>query len=158
LKWNQGPILIVDDDPNDVVLIQRGLQRAGVDLPTWVAPNVPAARAYLAGHGRFGQRALHPLPGLILLDLKLPGESGIDLLRWIRAVDGLRRIPVVLLSSSREAVDVDAAYDAGCNSYLVKPVAFDALQTMLTVFGRYWFNFNTPPSLHSGDEVRLSGT
>lgn len=150
MKLNYAPILIIEDDPNDVVLVQRALRRGQIDIETRVVSSVPQARDYLSGAGDFADREKSPLPLIILLDLKMPGGSGIELLRWIRAQPLLRRIPVIVLSSSRETVDVDDAYDAGCNSYLVKPVAFDALQTMLTTLGHYWLNFNTAARLPGG--------
>ena len=145
MKVNHAPILIVDDDPNDLVLIQRAFRRAEIDIDIRVAQNVSQARAYLAGEGAYADRSAHPAPLLVLLDLKMPGGSGIELITWLRSHLDLRRMPIVILSSSREQGDVDRAYEAGCNSYLVKPVAFDALQTMLANFGYYWLNFNTPP-------------
>jgi len=147
MKARHSLILLVDDDPNDVVLVQRAFRRAQLDVSINAVPNVPQARAYLAGLGTFADRAAFPLPALVLLDLKLPGEDGIALLRWMSAQRELQRIPRIVLSSSREQGDVDGAYDAGASSYLVKPVAFEALQTMLTSFAHYWLNFNTPASL-----------
>jgi len=150
MKANHALILLVDDDPNDVVLVQRAFRRAQLDIALNAVPSVPQARAYLTGQGQFADRNAFPLPALVLLDLKLPGEDGIAMLRWIREQKELLRIPVIVLSSSREQGDVDGAYDAGASSYLVKPVAFEALQTMLTTFAHYWLNFNTPPSLAAG--------
>jgi CheY-like chemotaxis protein len=144
------PLLIVEDDPNDILLVQRALRRAGIDLATRTAGNVAQARAYLSGEAPFEDRLANPLPRLVLLDLKMPGGSGVDLLTWMRARPELRRIPVIMLTSSHEQGDVNRAYDAGCNSYLVKPVAFEDLQEMLTVFGQYWLKHNTHPELQSG--------
>lgn len=156
MKLNYAPILLIEDDPNDVVLVQRALRRGQIDIETRVASSVPQARDYLAGAGEYADREQHPLPLIMLLDLKMPGGNGVELLRWIRARPELRRIPVIVLSSSRESADVDDAYDAGCNSYLVKPVAFDALQTMLTTLGHYWLNFNTAARLPSAGGARRS--
>lgn len=150
MKARHTLVLLVDDDPNDVVLIQRAFRRAQLDLEINAVPSVPQARAYLAGQGLFADRNAYPLPALVLLDLKLPGEDGIALLRWMSGHAELLRIPRIVLSSSREQGDVDGAYDAGASSYLVKPVAFEALQTMLTSFAHYWLNFNTPASVSNG--------
>ncbi len=156
MKVNYAPILLIEDDPNDIVLVQRALRRGQIDIETRVVSSVPQARAYLSAEGEYADRVAHPLPLLVLLDLKMPGGNGIELLRWIRAQSGLRRIPVIVLSSSREPADVDDAYDAGCNSYLVKPVAFDALQTMLTTLGHYWLNFNTAARIPTAANARRS--
>ncbi|MBK7876161.1 MAG: response regulator [Planctomycetes bacterium] len=147
MKAENTTLLLVEDDPNDVVLVQRALRRAGLALQVRSAGSVAQARAYLTGELPYADRAANPIPSMILLDLKMPGGSGIDLLTWMRARADTRRIPVIILSSSKEQGDVDRAYDAGCNSYLVKPVAFDALQEMFVAFGRYWLEFNTAPEL-----------
>jgi CheY-like chemotaxis protein len=156
MKHNDAPILLVEDDANDVVLVQRALRRGQIDIETRVVTHVAQARAYLAGEQQYADRVANPLPLLVLLDLKMPGGNGVELLRWLRLQPGLKRLPVIVLSSSREPVDVDAAYDAGCNSYLVKPVSFDALQTMLTTLGRYWLNFNAVARLSPPGSMRRS--
>lgn len=138
------PILLVEDDPNDVLLVQRAFRRGQIAAPLRVVQHITEAQEYLCGTGAYGDRAAHPLPILVLLDLKLPGGSGIELLAWIRAQAGFRYTPVIILSSSNERSDVDGAYEAGCNAYLVKPVAFDALQRLMGQFGRYWLGTNAP--------------
>lgn len=150
MKAENLTLLLVEDDPNDVVLVQRALRRAGIALQVRSAGSVAQARAYPTGEAPFQDRAANPMPWMILLDLKMPGGSGIELLTWMRARVDTRRIPVVVLSSSKEPGDVDRAYDAGCNSYLVKPVAFDALQEMLVAFGKYWLEFNAAPEASRG--------
>jgi CheY-like chemotaxis protein len=104
-----------------------------------VASHGEEALEYLAGGGGFADRERHPFPALMLLDLQLPRRSGHEVLEWLRAQEaGLRRLPVVVLTSSREPSDVNRAYELGANSYLVKPVSFDALLDMLRVVERYW--------------------
>ena len=152
MKITYAPILLIEDDPNDVILIQRAFRRAQLDIALRFVPNAAEAKAYLSGDGQYADRANHPLPLMVLLDLKMPGGNGFDVIAWVRAEAALKRLPVVVLTSSREAGDVNRAYDAGASSYLVKPVAFDALQKMLTTFGHYWLNFNTPPEI--GDRIR----
>jgi len=105
------------------------------------------AVAYLAGSPPFADRALHPAPILMLLDLKLPRRSGLEVLAWLRRESPLKRLPVVVLTSSRESGDVNRAYDLGCNSYLVKPVAFDALLDMIRTINHYWVLLNEKPEL-----------
>ena len=87
------------------------------------------------------------MPVLILLDLKLPRRSGLEVLEWLRQQPGLKRIPVVVLTSSRQSKDVDRAYDLGANSYLVKPVEFNALLDMMKQVGLYWLMVNEKPNM-----------
>ena len=102
--------------------------------------------AYLAGTGQFAERVRWPLPGLVLLDLKLPRRSGLEVLDWLRSQSGLRRIPVVVLTSSREVPDVDRAYDLGANSYLVKPGSPADLVAMVQALAGYWLHWNEAPT------------
>ena len=90
-------------------------------------------------------REAHPLPTIILLDLKLPRRSGHEVLAWLRARPDLPRIPVVILTSSGESADVRRAYELGANSYLVKPVAFEGLMEMVRTLGVYWMLLNEFP-------------
>ena len=105
------------------------------------------AVAYLEGKGDYADRKQHPLPVVVLLDLKLPRRSGLEVLEWMRAQPDLRRIPVVVLTSSRESVDVNKAYDLGANSYLVKPVTFNDLVELITTLDLYWLILNERPDV-----------
>ena len=131
-------ILLVEDNPTDVLLIRRAFSKAAVANPIHVVNDGDQAVSYLSGDTPFNDRRAHPLPGLILLDLKLPKRSGIEVLRWLKAQPEVRRIPVVILTSSRLKGDVEAAYDGHANSYLVKPVQFDELQRMMTSVHGFW--------------------
>jgi DNA-binding response OmpR family regulator len=143
------PVLVVEDDPNDVVLLQRAFRRSKLANPVVYLGDGEAARAYLAGENAFADRRTHPLPVLILLDLKLPRLSGLDLLAWLRDQTHLAGLPVVILTSSRETRDVETAYSLGANSYLVKPVAFDALLEVVQAVDLYWLMLNQAPTLES---------
>ena len=143
-------ILLVEDNPDDVLLIRRAFAKAGTTAPLNVVSDGEAAVAYLAGEGAYADRAHFPLPALLLLDLKRPPKSGLEVLEWLRARPGLRRLPVVVLTSSRESVDVQRAYDLGANSYLVKPVAFDDMRRMAAALGLYWLTMNERPGLQQG--------
>lgn len=145
-------ILIVEDDPNDVILIQRAFQRARVANPLRFAGDGEQAIAYLRGEGDYGDRTAHPLPVLILLDLKLPRVSGFEVLAWLRAQPVLRRIPVAILTSSAESPDINRAYDLGANSYLVKPVLFAALVELVQTLKLYWLITNTGPEIGADPE------
>ena len=138
-------ILLIEDETDDVLLIERAFRKAGIANPLQVVRDGEQAVNYLAGRAPFADRAQYPLPVLILLDLKLPRLPGHEVLRWLRQQPGLRRIPVVVLTSSRETPDVDRAYDEGANSYLVKPVSFDALLEMVKHLDMYWLLLNEKP-------------
>jgi CheY-like chemotaxis protein len=139
-------ILMVEDRPADVLLIRRAFGKANIKNPLQVISNGEDAIAYLAGTGAFTDRDASPLPCLILLDLKLPRKSGLEVLSWLRAQPELKRLPVIVLTSSKETSDVNRAYELGANSYLVKPVMFDTLLGMITTLGLYWLTMNESPT------------
>ena len=139
-------VLIVEDNPTDVMLIQRAFLKANIGNPLQIVRDGDAAVQYLAGEGAFADRAEYPLPAVMLLDLKLPRRSGLEVLQWVRARTPLRRLPVVVLTSSNQSQEVNRAYDLGANSYLVKPVEFDDLKEMLGTVNVYWLGLNRKPS------------
>ena len=140
-------ILIVEDNPTDVMLIRRALARLKIANPVQVIADGDRAVDYLSGHDDYADRMQFPLPALVLLDLKLPRRSGLEVPEWVRGQEGLRRVPVVMLTSSRQSDDVNRAYDLGANSYLVKPVEFDGLQEMLGTISTYWIGWNEKPDI-----------
>ena len=145
-------ILIVEDDPNDIILIQRAFERADINNPVQVVENGEDAIAYLAGEGSYSDREQFPLPLLILLDLKLPRKSGHEVLESAQQQPDLKRIPIVVLSSSQQTSDIERAYDLGANSYLIKPVAFDNLLEMIKTIYLYWLMLNKSPEVESGGQ------
>ena len=120
-------ILHVEDDPNDTLLFQHACRKAGVVFDLQAVSDGDQAIAYLRGGDGFSDRVKHPMPQLILLDLKMPRVSGFDVLAWLRSENSLKGVPVVVLTSSNHDADVKRAYDLGAKSYLVKPVGFEAL-------------------------------
>ncbi len=140
-------ILLVEDEPADASLIQRALRKGGVINSIRVVRDGEQALNYLFGRGKYVDRAEYPLPGLILLDLKLPRVSGLEVLRQIKSVEVLKRIPVIILTSSDESKDVNGAYDLGANSYLVKPVKFSAFCKVAAEIRLYWQLLNEAPDL-----------
>jgi CheY-like chemotaxis protein len=139
-------ILLVEDNPDDVLLIRRAFKKANLINPLRVASDGEQAIAYLSGKGEYADRATYPLPVFVLLDLKLPRVDGHEVIEWMRAQPGLRCIPVVVLTSSVQDADVRHAYHAGANSYLVKPVEFEALLSMVKALNLYWSVMNVPPN------------
>lgn len=143
---NAATILHVEDDPNDVLLVARAFRKAEVLAQIHVVNDGEQAVHYLNGSSSLATRDQFPLPLLVLLDLKLPRKSGIEVLEWVRSHPRLKRIPVVMLTSSRQPIDINRAYDLGVNAYLVKPVNFDALVEMLKTVGSFWLRVNEPPT------------
>lgn len=140
-------ILLVEDNPDDVLLMQRAFRKANLANPLQVVDDGEKAVAYLGGQKPYEDRDRHPTPVLVLLDLKLPRFSGLEVLEWVRAKEGLNRLPIVVLTSSADSGDVNTAYDLGANSYLVKPVGFDALFDMVKILQPYWLIMNQKPVL-----------
>ncbi|HEX9411648.1 MAG TPA: response regulator [Actinomycetota bacterium] len=132
------PILLVEDDRGQSRLVERVFRKAGVANPLRIFHEGNGALAYLEGQEGYADRTRFPLPVLVLLDVHIPGRSGLELLTWLRQQPALERIPVVMLSGSSESEDIDRAFELGANSYLVKPVAFDALLDTVSGLGLPW--------------------
>jgi CheY-like chemotaxis protein len=149
MEIREFPVLLVEDNEDDILFVQRAFRRAKLSNALPVVEDGDAAVAYLSGQGEYADRNHHPMPTLILLDIKLPRRSGLEVLAWLRAQPGLRRIPVVMLTSSKESADVDRAFDLGASGYLVKPVDFDGLLEMVRTIGVYWMVMSELPSAPS---------
>ncbi|MBB3210169.1 CheY-like chemotaxis protein [Rhodopirellula rubra] len=143
----ETPILIVEDLVADARLIARSMKKAKIANPIVVVTDGEQAIEYLEGTGIYTDRKQHPLPVLVLLDLKLPKRDGFDVLKWVRQQDGLKRLPIVVLTSSARSPDVNRAYDLGANSYLVKPVEGESLVEMFRQLDVYWMVMNQLPEL-----------
>lgn len=140
-------VLVVEDDPTDALMIQRAFAKAAVHARLQTVSHGEAAVDYLTGVGQFADRSSFPLPAMMLLDLKLPRLSGLEVLAWLRQQPGLKRLPVVVLTSSRETHDLKGAYERGVNSYLLKPVTFQALLDIIGTAGPYWLTLNQGATL-----------
>jgi two-component system response regulator len=138
-------ILLVEDDPSDIDLTKRAFERCHIANELIVAHDGEEALDYLLGTGPHAGQAPPELPALVLLDLKLPKMNGVEVLRRIRANPRTRRLPVTILTSSKEEQDVAAGYDNGVNSYIVKPVDFKQFATCVDQLGLYWLVRNEPP-------------
>src|ERR1051325_8315638 len=139
-------ILHVEDDPNDALLFQHACRKAGVSFDLQAVSDGDEAIAYLRGTESFSDRQKHPMPELVLLDLKMPRLSGFDVLAWLRGNTPFDKLPVIVLTSSNHEADIKRAYDLGANSYLVKPVGFEALVEVAKTIHDYWLNINQRPS------------
>jgi CheY-like chemotaxis protein len=143
----QNVLLHVEDDPNDVLLLQRAFRKANAALTIHAVTDGDKAVAYLSGADEFADREKYPLPTVALLDLKMPRKSGLEVLAWIRNEPKLRRLVVIIFTSSKHDEDVNKAYELGANSYLVKPVGFDMLVEVARMVQQYWINTNERPQL-----------
>ena len=142
-----GPtILLVEDESSDVLLIQRAFQKAALQYRLRVVRDGDQAIQYLSGQGPYSNRERFPLPFLVLLDLRMPGTDGLGVLQWARAEPGLKRLLIVVFTSSELQSDIDRAYEAGANSYLVKPVEFEQMVHLIQRFELYWTEINRTPS------------
>jgi CheY-like chemotaxis protein len=135
---NAGHILLADDDSDYTELVQIALRQAGIPEPVEVVKDGVEAVQYLKGEGAYADRVAHPIPFLVLLDLKLPGQSGFDVLRWIRRRPELRDVVVAVLSGWGFGNEEQTAYELGANSYIAKPAQFDRLVELLTDLREHW--------------------
>ncbi len=142
-----GPaILVAEDDAQHALLIRAAFVAARLANPIHLVEDGEQAIAYLAGAGRYAERDRYPLPALVLLDLHMPRTSGLEVLAWLRSCPGLAGVPVLVLTASEEAADINEAFDAGASSYLVKPVGFDALLDVVKSLELRWLIL--PPDGH----------
>jgi CheY-like chemotaxis protein len=142
----QVAVLIAEDDPNHLELVRRALDQTGYGWPVHCVKDGEETIAYLAGTGRFGNREEFPLPNILLLDLKMPGRDGFEVLKWIedqRIISlSLKEMRVVVLTASDEIRDVNRAYQLGAASFIVKPVDFSEFREMVASMLRYWTAMN----------------
>lgn len=138
-------ILLVEDNPNDVELTLRALKKHHIANRIVVVQDGAEALEYLFATGRYADRSTSSLPKVVLLDLKLPLVSGIEVLRQCKTDERTRRLPIVVLTSSREEPDIHTCYSLGANSYIVKPVDFQQFTEAVHQAGLYWLLLNEPP-------------
>ena len=132
-------VLLVEDDLNDIFLVKRAFKLAEVKNPLQVVTDGQEAMLYLKGEGKYADRHLYPLPKLIVMDIKMPRKSGFEVLEWVKnSGRPLRRIPVVIVSSSDNPDDINQAYELGANAYMVKPVEYRAVEHLFQAITQYW--------------------
>ena len=145
-----GTILLVQNDTDDLLLMRKGLSEAQVAVPVQVVKTYPDAVQYLGGEGMYANRANYPLPFLILMDLKLPGEGGFALLRWLYDRPGLKnKFTVVVLAASTLPDEIKLVYELGAQSFLARPLQYRQLVDTLRHVKEYWIDLNMQP----GDTV-----
>ena len=143
-RFEQVEILLVEDNPLDAELSMRALKNGGLANKLLWVKDGQQALDYIFRHGDYSQRQ-EEYPRLVLLDLKMPRVDGIEVLKAIKADERTKRIPVVVMTSSQEERDVAMSYDLGVNSYIVKPVDFNAFADIARQSGYYWLAINKTP-------------
>jgi CheY-like chemotaxis protein len=142
---NSKKILLVEDNPSDIKLTKRALEQNQITNELIVAEDGQEALDYLFATGQHAGRDIRDLPAVVLLDLKLPKIEGLEVLKKIRANELTRLMPVVILTSSDQEVDMIASYNLGANSYIRKPVDFKQFTEAVRTLGMYWLLLNEPP-------------
>jgi CheY-like chemotaxis protein len=140
-------IPVAEDLDEDIELLKRAFSTVGVNVPLHFVTDGQQAIDYLKGEGAFANRAQHPLPTVMLLDLKMPVLGGFEVLEWLRVQPVLRLLVVVVFTSSADQEDIQRGYELGANSYLVKPSSFDKLLEIVRTLQDYWLSNNLSPDL-----------
>jgi CheY-like chemotaxis protein len=147
MKAKLFPVLAAEDEESDRFILQRAFERSGLNHPLILVRDGREALDYLSGDGAFADRALHPLPRLVILDLKMPRLSGFDVLAWLVARPDFKDLPAVVLSSSSDDADIQKARQLGARDYFVKPHSLDELVTIIRGLHDRWLsvtgNFNS---------------
>ncbi len=144
-------LLIADDDPDDRMLIRDALSESRLANELRFVGDGEELLDYLRQQGQYAAPGSAPRPGLILLDLNMPRKDGREALREIKADPALRRIPVVVLTTSKAEADIFRSYDLGASSFIIKPVSFEGLVVVMKALGRYWFEIVEPPPNGAGE-------
>lgn len=144
---NQTEILLVEDNPSDLKMTLHALREGKVANRIQVVRDGAEALEFIFCEGAFAARKMSDGPKVIMLDLKLPKVDGLEVLARIKADPRTKKIPVVILTSSKEQSDLAQSYDLGVNSYIVKPVNFEAFAKAVQELGMYWLLLNEPPTL-----------
>jgi CheY-like chemotaxis protein len=146
-------ILLVEDDEDQAFLIRRGFWKGTPIMPLQVVTSGEEAIEYLEGSGRYSNRAGFPLPAVVLLDLRLPGMDGFEVLRWIRQRPGIKTIRVVVMACSEFEQDVSLACILGADSFITKPGDFASLIQMIEASRAYWLGIDKVPQLFRGNTI-----
>ena len=140
-------ILIAEDNDDHAFLLRRALKKGAVINPVFVVRDGEEAIAYLNGEGKFADRYEYPLPGLLLLDLRMPKKNGFEVLEWIRQQPFLKRLRVVVLTTSDSPQDINRAYELGANSFMVKPLEKQEFLAVTEAIKGYWLWMSRAPEV-----------
>jgi len=155
---DQGVILLAEDREDDIFLIHRAFEKSGIHNPLYVVRNGEDTIRYLEGIGRFANRAEYPLPDLLLLDLKMPGTDGFEVLRWVKQQPGLSSLRIIVLTASTHLQDVNLAYQLGANSFMVKPFDFENTLELAKLITDYWLRKSKTPEISRSPVERRTQT
>ncbi|MBH8552814.1 response regulator [Nostocaceae cyanobacterium CENA357] len=145
-------ILMADDDDDDSMLVQEALTESQLPIELFIVKNGEELMDYLYNRGRYTDKNITPRPGLILLDLNMPKKGGIEVLQDLKNDSNLRKIPVIVLTTSGAEEDVYRSYDLGANSFIIKPEKFSSLVEVMKTMGKYWFEIVELPLEAVGDK------
>lgn len=135
---NSDLVLIAEDNPDDAILLRRAIEKAGIVARIKIVADGEEMLLYLQGRGAFANRVANPLPALIILDLKMPRKSGLEVLDWMNQNPEVAVVPTIVLSASNLENDVRAAYNLGANTYFVKPSTYNELVETMRMVEHYW--------------------
>jgi CheY-like chemotaxis protein len=139
---NANPVLLAEDDPNDVELVRRAFRDASATNPVHAVGDGEQAIQYLAGEGKYADRAAHPFPALFLLDLKMPVKDGLEVLRWLHDHPEIpNKLPVVVLSSTELPTETQMAYAMDIQACIVKPRGYSELREKIRILKEYWLDY-----------------
>lgn len=144
---DQAVILLAEDREDDILLVRHAFKKAYINNPLHVVRDGEEAIAYLAGEGKYSNRSEYPLPDLFLLDLKMPRMDGFQVLKWVRRHPTLGALRVIVLTSSDDIRDVNAAYQLGANSFMVKPMDFEDVFNLSKTLTSYWLQMSKTPEI-----------
>ena len=144
---NDFALLLLEDSEEDIFLFRRAVSKSGRAVALHSVRNGLDAQQHLAGEGKFADRSEFPLPAVIFCDLQLPGMSGLQFLEWLRQQPALRSRPCVIYSGSANPSDVQAAYDSGVTSFIVKPIDFHEWVSRLEIVLKFWMDIAQRPML-----------
>ena len=144
---NHSPVLLAEDNPNDVFLVCRAFQENQTLNPVQCVRNGEEAIQYLAGEGPYADRAVYPFPALFLLDLKMPVKDGLEVLRWLHEHPDIpRKLPVVILSSTELPNETQIAYAMDIQACIVKPLSYPELREKIRILKEYWLDYEAGAS------------
>lgn len=151
MRTHKLKILMVEDDPNDVLFVRHALERGQEGHSAYFVENGNEAISYLMGEGKYGDRSEYPLPNIIITDLKMPKLDGLGFLKWLRTHSEQAVIPTIVMSSSGQESDIRGAYQLGAHSYIIKPSSVKELITLLHIIWQYWCHCERPSIADSSE-------
>ncbi len=149
MDYEPSNILLVEDEEAHAELTRRAIRKAGNANRIDILTDGEEALEYVFNRGKYADKGKYPLPGLIMLDIKLPGIDGIEVLKQIKEHPLLKKIPVIMLTTSEREEDICQSYSHYANSYLTKPVGFKEFEEKIMQIDSYWMLLNKPPALET---------